>query len=59
MRKYLRNNAFHRDVNQKYAPETDIFCSVCGDGIYPDEAVSWYDQNQICHTECLEEEHGE
>lgn len=50
-------DAFHRCIAERYAQETDIYCAICGDGIYPDEAVSWDDHNQICHAECLEEEY--
>ena len=56
MKNYPLNTTFHRDIAEKYAAETDIFCSVCGDGIYPDESVSWDEHNQICHAECVEEE---
>ena len=56
MRTVPLNTAFHRDIAAKYAPDTDIYCAIFGDGIYPDEAVSWDEHNQICHAECVEEE---
>lgn len=58
MRVLPPNNAFYRDVAQRYVQETDVYCAICGDGIYPDESVAWDDKNQICHAECLEEEYG-
>lgn len=55
MRNPIRNDAFSQCVNERYAQDTDIYCAVCGDGIYADEAVSWDENGQICHADCLEE----
>lgn len=50
------NDDFHRDIAEKYEPETDIICAICGHGIYRSDRVAWDRNNEICHEECIEEE---
>lgn len=50
------NDAFHRDTAEKYEPETDIFCAICGYGIYRGDRVAWDKHDEICHAECEEKE---
>lgn len=51
-----RQDAFLRCVDERYAPDTELFCAICGDGIYPDDEIEWDTNNQICHAECVEKE---
>lgn len=59
MKVFPRNSAFDRFVKERYKQDADVYCAICGDGIYPDESVAWDDHNQICHAECVEEEEYE
>jgi len=34
----------------------DELCGICGSDIWPGEAVSWDENNQICHAKCVEKE---
>lgn len=56
MLRVWRNDAFACCVNERYAPDTDIYCAICGYGIYADEDVAWDDDGQICHEYCAERE---
>lgn len=49
-------DVFHRDVAEKYEPDTDITCAICGYGIYRGERVSRDKHDEICHAECVEED---
>lgn len=37
----------------------DELCGICGSDIWPGEAVSWDENNQICHAECMEKKEKE
>lgn len=56
MKTTASRNAFSRCVSDRYEPDTDIICAICGCGIYRGDPVSWDDHNQICHAKCVEEE---
>lgn len=49
-------NEFVCMTDERYEPETDIFCAICGYGIYHGERVAWNKNNEICHAECVEKE---
>lgn len=48
-------NEFARMTDERYEPETDILCAICGYGIYRGDQVAWDKHNEICHAECVEE----
>lgn len=50
-----RNDSFARDFNAKYEQDTDIICAVCGHGIFRGDNITWDQNRQICHAECVEE----
>ena len=54
MRIHLRNAPFSRCVRERYEPDTDITCFICGHGIFRDEEIAWMGQYP-CHAECMEE----
>lgn len=51
-----RRDSFARMTNDRYS---DTECPVCGYGIRPGEAAAKNQNGQICHAECVEEEHNE
>lgn len=49
-----REDDFLRDAAEKYLPDTDMSCAICGGPIYwPDEEIDWDENKEICHAECL------
>lgn len=56
MRVSPMKDAFHRDIAEKYEPDTDITRVICGYGIYHGDRVAWNKHNEICHAECVEKE---
>lgn len=50
------SDSFARMTNDRYS---DIECPICKYGIRPDEATAKNQNGQICHAECVEEEHNE
>lgn len=49
-------NAFARMTAERYEPDTDLVCAVCGYGIFHGDPVAWDENNEICHAECVEKE---
>lgn len=37
-------------------PDDLEICDICGEDIWPGEAVAWDGKNRICHAECMEKE---
>lgn len=55
MRYIKRQDAFSRMTDERYEPDTSIYCAICGGGIFwPGEAVDFNEKGEICHLECLE-----
>lgn len=55
MRYRKRQDTFTRMTNERYEPDTSIYCAICGGGIcWPGEAVDFNEKGEICHPECLE-----
>lgn len=50
------SDSFARMTNDRYS---DTECPICDYGIRPDEATAKNQNGQICHAECVEEEHNE
>lgn len=57
MRVSPTNDAFHRDVAEKYESDEHGDCPICGKPVrWPREPVAWGKHNKICHAECVEKE---
>lgn len=50
-----RRDSFICMTNERYEADTDIFCAVCGRGIYRSDRVEWDKRNEICHEKCVED----
>lgn len=49
-------NDFVRMTGERYEPETDITCAICGYGIYRGNLVALDKNDEICHAQCVEKE---
>lgn len=55
MKTITKNDSFARMTEERYEPDTDIFCAICGCGIYRGDRVAWDKRDEICHAGCMEE----
>lgn len=55
MKTTAKNDSFARMTEERHEPETDIFCAICGNGIYYGDRVAWDKHGEICHAVCMEE----